>query len=104
MHSFTSFSRVFRARPGITRLGLVLAAGVLFSQCTSSPKSEVVVSVADQRMGLYHDGVLQKQFTISTSKFGLGDQPNSYRTPTGKHEVIAKIGHGLPAGAGQWSG
>ena len=50
-------------------------------------------------MGLYHDGILQKQYVVSTSKFGVGDQPNSYCTPTGKCEVIAKIGHGLPAGA-----
>jgi len=43
--------------------------------------------------------VLKKEFPISTSKFGIGDQPNSYRTPLGKHEIIAKIGHGLPTGA-----
>lgn len=87
------------ARPGIARLSLALAAGVFLSNCGSPPKSEVVVSVKDQRMGLYHDGVLQKQYPISTSKFGLGDQPNSYRTPVGRHEIIAKIGKGLPAGA-----
>ncbi|MES2598975.1 MAG: L,D-transpeptidase family protein [Verrucomicrobiota bacterium] len=68
--------------------------------CTSStPKSEIVVSVKDQKLGLYSQGELKKAFTISTSKFGIGDQPNSYRTPLGKHEVIAKIGHGLPTGA-----
>ncbi len=99
MYSLTSLPRVICIRPGIARLGLALAAGVLLSQCKSAPKSEVVVSVKDQRMGLYHDGVLQKKYVISTSKFGLGDQPNSYRTPIGKHEVIAKIGKGLPAGA-----
>ncbi|GEP45642.1 L,D-transpeptidase family protein [Brevifollis gellanilyticus] len=58
-----------------------------------------MVSVKDQKLGLYSQGELKKQFTISTSKFGIGDQPNSYRTPLGKHEVIAKIGHGLPTGA-----
>jgi hypothetical protein len=42
---------------------------------------------------------LKREFPISTSKFGIGDQPNSYRTPLGKHEIIAKIGHGLPTGA-----
>lgn len=59
-------------------------------------------------MGVYRDGVLQKQYAISTSKFGIGDQLNSYRTPLGKCEVIAKIGKGLPPGAvlksRQWNG
>ena len=99
MHSFTFLPSLTGARPKLVKLGFALAAGMILSHCTSSPKSEVVVSVADQRMGLYEEGVLKKQYVISTSKFGLGDQPNSYRTPTGKHEIIAKIGQGLPPGA-----
>ncbi|MFN0078748.1 MAG: L,D-transpeptidase family protein [Prosthecobacter sp.] len=63
------------------------------------PKGEVVVSVKDQKMGIYDQGRLTKQYVISTSKFGIGDQKGSYRTPLGKHEIIAKIGQGLPAGA-----
>ncbi|WP_395747697.1 L,D-transpeptidase family protein [Prosthecobacter sp.] len=79
--------------------GGVLLAGVL-SQCTgTAPKGDVVVSVKDQKLGIYSDGKLTKQYVISTSKFGLGDQQGSNRTPLGQHEVIAKIGQGLPAGA-----
>lgn len=80
---------------------LLLAGGALsIAACNSvGPKSEIVVSVKDQKLGLYQDGELKKAYTISTSKFGIGDQPGSYRTPLGKHEVIAKIGHGLPTGA-----
>lgn len=103
MPTFVLLPRHECFRPGAARLGLALMAGVLLSHCTSSSssgtKSEVVVSVADQRMGLYEEGVLKKKYVISTSKFGLGDKPNSYCTPTGKHEIIAKIGQGLPAGA-----
>ncbi|SKA92771.1 L,D-transpeptidase catalytic domain [Prosthecobacter debontii] len=99
MHSIASLPNSRFAQPAIVRLGLALVGGAMLCQCTSTPKSEVVVSVKDQRMGLYHEGVLQKQYVISTSKFGLGDKPNSYCTPTGKHEIIAKIGHGLPTGA-----
>lgn len=76
-----------------------LAALAMLAGCVSKPGSEVVVSVKDQKMGIYNEGRLKKQYVISTSKFGLGDEPNSYRTPLGKHEVIAKIGHGLPPGA-----
>lgn len=108
MHTRRFLPQFKCARPGIARLGLTLAAGVLLCQCKSVPKSEVVVSVKDQRMGVYHEGVLQRQYAISTSKFGIGDQPNSYRTPLGRHEIIAKFGHKLPTGAvmksRQWNG
>ncbi|MDI1314450.1 L,D-transpeptidase family protein [Prosthecobacter sp.] len=79
-------------------IGGFLLAGAL-SQCTSTPKGDVVVSVKDQKLGIYTEGKLTKEYVISTSKFGLGDQKGSNRTPLGQHEVIAKIGRGLPAGA-----
>lgn len=78
---------------------LLVATGLLASCSSSETASEVVVSVKDQKMGIYSEGLLKKEYAISTSKFGLGDELNSYRTPLGKHEVIAKIGHGLPPGA-----
>lgn len=73
-------------------------AGFCLSHC-SSTSDEIFVSVKDQRMGVYSEGKLQKQYAISTSKFGVGDQPGTYRTPLGKLEIVAKIGHGLPTGA-----
>lgn len=84
----------------VTPFRLLIAASGLLASC-SSPEatSEVVVSVKNQKMGIYSEGILKKEYAISTSKFGLGDELNSYRTPLGKHEVIAKIGHGLPPGA-----
>jgi hypothetical protein len=71
----------------------------LLSQCTSVKKADVVVSVKEQKLGLYEQGQLKKTYRISTSKFGLGDRPGSNCTPLGQHQVVAKIGHGLPAGA-----
>ena len=93
-----------RLRSAIRRLTLsasfTVAIALLLSQCSvTTPKNAVVVSVRDQKLGLYEGGKLIKEYTISTSKFGVGDQPGSCRTPLGKHEVIAKIGHGLPPGA-----
>jgi len=78
---------------------LLGGAALLLSACTSTINSDVVVSVKDQKMGLYSEGHLVKKYKISTSKFGLGDSPGSNHTPLGKHEIIAKIGHGLPTGA-----
>ena len=59
----------------------------------------VVVSVAEQRLALVEDGVIVKKFPISTSKFGLGDGLNSYRTPLGRLRVCVKLGGDLPVGA-----
>jgi L,D-transpeptidase-like protein len=97
LFSRTSQNSLFSDRL-IKAFGGVLLAGML-SQCTSTPKGDVVVSVKDQKLGIYTEGKLTKQYVISTSKFGLGDQKGSNRTPLGQHEVIAKIGRGLPAGA-----
>lgn len=58
----------------------------------------VRVSVPDQRMAVYKKGVEIARYTISTSKFGLGNQPGSNRTPLGKLEIACKIGAGAPAG------
>ncbi|HEY2343242.1 MAG TPA: L,D-transpeptidase, partial [Chthoniobacteraceae bacterium] len=60
---------------------------------------EVVISVADQRMVVLCDGELVDRFPISTSRFGIGDNLGSFRTPLGKLKVCDKIGEGLPAGA-----
>ena len=46
-------------------VGSVLLAGAL-SQCTSPPKGDVVVSVKDQKLGIYSEGKLTKQYVIST--------------------------------------
>jgi len=39
------------------------------------------------------------KFPISTSKFGLGDDFRSYKTPVGVFQVCAKAGENLPVGA-----
>ncbi len=57
------------------------------------------VSVPQQKMALYRSGKLVKTYPVSTSKFGLGNEKRSYRTPLGKMEVAEKIGSGKPAGA-----
>lgn len=80
----------------------VLAISTLLgASCASVQKdSDVIVSVKDQKLGIYDPGgKLVKSYKISTSKFGLGDRPGSNCTPLGKHEIVAKIGHGLPKGA-----
>jgi L,D-transpeptidase YbiS len=37
-------------------------------------------------------------YTVSTSRYGLGEESGSYRTPRGWHKIAAKIGHDAPWG------
>ncbi|MCO5045133.1 MAG: L,D-transpeptidase [Verrucomicrobia bacterium] len=59
----------------------------------------LVVSPRTQTMELRGRGRLLKTYRISTSRVGLGQTPNSYRTPTGLHRVVRWIGEGRPLGA-----
>lgn len=61
--------------------------------------SEIIVSVPDQVLAIVDHGHLIARYSISTSKFGIGDSAGSYRTPLGTLFVSAKFGDNLPAGA-----
>jgi L,D-transpeptidase catalytic domain len=60
---------------------------------------EIVVSVHDQQLAIIEEGKTTNEFAISTSRFGIGDDLNSYKTPLGTLWVYQKIGDGLPQGA-----
>lgn len=60
---------------------------------------EIVISVRDQQMAILENGTMSAKFSISTSRFGVGDEPNSYKTPLGTLWVYDKIGDNLPLGA-----
>ena len=40
-----------------------------------------------------------RRYTISTSKYGLGSEPGSNKTPLGNMRIAEKVGDGAPAGA-----
>jgi len=61
--------------------------------------SEIIVSVPDQVLAIVDHRHLMARYSISTSKFGIGDSAGSYRTPLGTLFVSAKFGDNLPAGA-----
>jgi hypothetical protein len=58
----------------------------------------MVVSVPDQTLALIDNGAVIARFRVSTSKFGLGDNPGSYATPLGSLEIASKIGADAPLG------
>ncbi len=65
----------------------------------TSPGPEIVVSLTRQSLQLYRGGRVEREFLVSTSRYGPGEQRGSLCTPRGRHIVRAKIGAGLPAGA-----
>src|ERR1700746_1064849 len=79
---------------------LLLTLSMLFSGCVTKDRDHrILISVADQSMELYRRNALIGRFPISTSRFGLGDQPGGRETQLGRLEVAKKIGSGAPLGA-----
>jgi lipoprotein-anchoring transpeptidase ErfK/SrfK len=39
-----------------------------------------------------------RTYSVSTSRFGIGTEQGSFKTPTGNFRVAEKIGHGMPSG------
>src|SRR5258707_13961404 len=67
-----------------------------------TPAVEIVVSVADQKLAVVVNGKVYRDYRISTSRYGEGDNWGSWRTPTGIMQIAGKIGAAAPAGEGFW--
>jgi lipoprotein-anchoring transpeptidase ErfK/SrfK len=76
---------------------LLLTAAIL-TPTRALAEPALVVSVPDQTLAVVEGGVVSERFSVSTSKFGLGDNPNSYATPLGSMEIASKIGGNAPLG------
>jgi len=59
----------------------------------------VVISVPDQRLRLLRGNILEAEYPVSTSRFGLGSEPGSYKTPLGRFRIFEKFGDAAPVGA-----
>lgn len=58
----------------------------------------LLVSVARQLLQVRNDdGMLIKEYAVSTAKAGVGEVSGSFRTPRGMHLIRAKIGAGQAA-------
>jgi len=64
-----------------------------------SQNLQIVINVDRQRLEIMRSGTALKTFPVSTSKFGLGDDWRSYKTPLGLMQVSSKMGDNLPMGA-----
>jgi lipoprotein-anchoring transpeptidase ErfK/SrfK len=76
---------------------------VIFATCTAFAESEcahsVIISVPDQKLAVIENGSTVAEYSISTSRYGVGDRRGSYATPVGTLEVANKIGANAPMGA-----
>jgi lipoprotein-anchoring transpeptidase ErfK/SrfK len=72
---------------------------LLLSGCAGDRRHWIVISVPEQQMLVLRDGRPLARYPVSTSKFGLGNEPGSNTTPIGEFRVREKIGQGLPPGA-----
>lgn len=52
----------------------------------------VVVDIARQRLLLFEKGAVSHAWQVSTSKYGVGYVPGSYKTPVGLHRIWRKAG------------
>ena len=52
----------------------------------------IVVSVSKQELYLAKDERVIRQYSVSTSKYGVGNSEGSNKTPLGAHSVVSKIG------------
>jgi lipoprotein-anchoring transpeptidase ErfK/SrfK len=83
-----------------TRFVLIVNVALSGARSVSalSPACEIVVSVPDQQLVVVDREKLIARYPISTSKFGIGDETGSYRTPLGTLFVSGKFGDKLPTG------
>jgi len=62
-------------------------------------QSKAIISILHQKMYVFFGDKHFREYPISTSKYGVGDEFGSYKTPTGLFRVHSKIGGGLTLGA-----
>jgi lipoprotein-anchoring transpeptidase ErfK/SrfK len=93
-------ARMFGTRQRVSLQFAISALTLFLTSCATQKdvQHRVVISVKDQRLAVLDREKLVATYPVSTSKYGVGDWPRSYRTPLGQLEVAQKIGDGLPAG------
>ncbi len=60
--------------------------------------TKIKIITEDQKLLLYSDSEIVKEYSISSSKKGLGSEIDSLKTPPGLHRIHSKIGAGEKKG------
>jgi L,D-transpeptidase YbiS len=56
------------------------------------------ISICDQKLTLMDGDTAIRRYPVSTSRFGIGTETGSMKTPTGRFRVAEKIGSDVPHG------
>jgi L,D-transpeptidase YbiS len=60
---------------------------------------QIRVHIPSQTLDLLDaSGTLLRRYPVSTSKFGIGSEEGSFKTPTGRFQIAEKHGAGAPEG------
>lgn len=93
---------VIRRLFGCLLLGSILASCKHNAAPDTPPRAVVrdgvAITLKDQKLTVLRDGKKVKDYSISSSKFGMGSSKGSNRTPLGIHAVTRKVGEGQPEG------
>src|SRR5215212_5832867 len=68
------------------------------NKSTEQEVYDIEISIRDQKLFLRRGNEVIQSYPISSSRFGLGTEQGSRKTPVGRFKVGDKIGHGMPAG------
>ncbi|PYK94644.1 MAG: murein L,D-transpeptidase [Verrucomicrobia bacterium] len=63
-----------------------------------SGRTKIDISIPDQRLIVRRGDETLRSYPVSTSRFGLGTEEGSMKTPTGRFRIAAKIGGNAPSG------
>jgi len=63
-----------------------------------SGRTKIDISLKDQRLILTRDGENVRSYPISSSRFGIGTEEGSNKTPLGNFRIAERIGHGAAPG------
>src|SRR6201993_4329099 len=63
-----------------------------------SPRTQIDISIRDQKLTLTRNGEMVRSYPISSSRFGIGTEEGSFKTPTGSFRIAQKIGGDMPGG------
>jgi L,D-transpeptidase YbiS len=63
-----------------------------------SSQTKIDISIAEQRLTVTQDGKPVRSYPVSSSRFGVGSEEGSMKTPVGEFRVGEKIGHDVPSG------
>jgi lipoprotein-anchoring transpeptidase ErfK/SrfK len=63
-----------------------------------SARTKIDVSIRNQRLTLTREGEVIRSYPVSSSRFGIGTEEGSLKTPLGRFRIAEKIGDGAAPG------